>query len=203
MLLLPAVVWSLIGIIDLLKNGLYSYSFLLPFPFKIHTFTLLSMTSFYITTFLIVKPHKPVKNFLISFLLIILFNAIYEFVYGIFMINALTSPSHFGGPTPAHPPLKPFEGSVLVILVVLPLLFFLNRRFHFLTNDRNKIFLFLLCFLGFITVMFILNYTGFFAQMHLWLERQITNDPHNPLWILSKFLCAWMFFPLLDLKSKS
>ena len=46
--------------------------------------------------------------------------------------------------------------------------------------------------------MFILNYTGFFAQVDLWLKGQTTNDPHNPLWILSKFLCVWMFFPLLD-----
>jgi len=206
-LLLPAAVWSLNGIIDLLKNGLYSYTFLLPFSFKIHTITLLPSTTFYLTTFLIIKPHKPVKNFLIPFSFLILSIAAYEFVYGIFMINTLMPAPHFGGPTPTpnppgptppHPQLGPFEGSILALLGGIPLLFFLNRRFHFLTNDKRKIFLFLMCFSGFIAVMLVLNHMGFFAQIRLYLSEQTTNDPHNPLWILSKILCIWMFFPLLD-----
>ena len=199
-LLLPAVVWSLIGIIDILKNGLYSYTFLLPFPLKIHTFTLLPITTFYLATFLIIKPRKPVKNFLMSFIFIFLSIAAYEFVYGIFMINTLMPAPQFGGPTLPHPPLV-FEGSILALLGGIPLLFFLNRRFHFLTNDKRKIFLFLMCFSGFIAVMLVLNHMGFFAQMHLYLSGQATNDPHNPLWILSKILCIWMFFPLLDFYS--
>jgi hypothetical protein len=205
-LLLPAVVWFLNGIIVLFKNGLYSYTFLLPSYFKIHTFTILSITTFYLTAFLIIKPRKPVKNFLIPFSFLFLFVAVYEFVYGIFMINTLMSAPHFGGPTPPLPPPGPFPGpfggSILALLGGIPLLFFLNRRFHFLTTNRNKIFLFLLCFSSFIAVMLILNYTGFFAQIHLYLSGQITNDPHNPLWILSKILCMWMFFPLLDFHSK-
>ncbi|MFQ5821673.1 MAG: hypothetical protein ACE5I5_16940 [Candidatus Heimdallarchaeota archaeon] len=201
-LLLPAVVWSINGIIDLLKNGLYSYTFLLPFSFKIHTFTLLPIATFYLTTFLIIKPHKKAKNFLISSSLLFLSNAVYEFVYGIFMINTIMSAPHFDGPTPPHPPIGPFEGSILVLLGGIPLLFLLNRRFHFLTNYRNKIFLFLLWFSSFIVVMLLLNYTGFFAQIHLYLRGQTTNDPHNPLWILSKILCMWMFFPLLDFYSR-
>ena len=199
-LLLPAVVWSLNGIIDLLKNGLYSYTFLLPFSFKIHTFTLLPITTFYLTTFLIIKPHKPVKNFLISFSLLFLFNAVYEFVYAIFMCNAIMLAPHFGDPTP-----PPFGGIILALLPVLGgilLLLFLNRRFHFLTNNRNKIFLFSMGFSSFVAVMLMLNYTGFFAQVNLYLNGQTTNDPHNPLWILSKILCMWMFFPLLDFYPK-
>jgi len=202
-LLFPAVVWSVNGINDLLKNGFYSYTFLTPLPFKIHTFTLLPSTTFYLTTFLIIKPHKPVKNFLIPFSFLILSIAAYEFVYGIFMINTSMPAPHFGGPTPPHPPLGPFEGSILALLGGIPLLFFLNRRFHFLTNDKNRIFLFLLGFSGFIAVMLMLSHTGFFAQMHLYLSGQTTNDPHNPLWILSKTLCVWMFFPLLNLYQKS
>jgi hypothetical protein len=42
--------------------------------------------------------------------------------------------------------------------------------------------------------MLMLSHIGFFAQMHLYLSGQTTNDPHNPLWILSKTLCVWMFF---------
>jgi hypothetical protein len=189
-LLLPAVVWSLIGIIDILKNGLYSYTFLLPFPLKIHTFTLLPITTFYLTTFLIIKPHKPVKNFLISSSVLFLSNAVYEFVYAIFICNA-------------NPALPPFGGTIALPFVLggIPLLFFLNQRFHFLTNDKRKIFLFLMCFSGFIAVMLVLNHMGFFAQMHLYLSGQATNDPHNPLWILSKILCIWIFFPLLDFYS--
>jgi len=197
-LLLPVVVWLLNGIFSLLINGLYSYTYLIPLPFKIHTFTLLPITTFYLTTYLVIKPHKPVKNFLIAFLFIFLSMAVYEFVYGIFMINTQMSTPHFGGPPPMHPRFGPFEGSIIALLVGTPLLFFLNRRFHFLTKDRNRILLFLLCFLSFIAVMFILDYTGFFVQADLWLKEQTTKDPHNPLWILSKFLCVWMFFPLLD-----
>ena len=81
-LLLPAVVWFINGIFSLLTNGLYSYTYLIPLPFKIHTFTLIPITTFYLTTFLIIKPHKPVKNFLIAFLFIFLSIAVYEFVYG-------------------------------------------------------------------------------------------------------------------------
>ena len=138
-LLLPAVVWSLNGIINLLNNGLYSYTFLLPFYFKIRTFTLLPITAFYLTTFLIIKPHKPFKNFLITFSFLFLSIVVYEFVYGILMINTLIPAPHFGGPTLPHLPLGPFEGSILALLGGIPLLFILNRRFHFLTNDRNKI----------------------------------------------------------------
>ena len=207
-LLLPAVVWSFIGIIDILKNGLYSYTFLLPFPFKIHTFTLLPITTFYLTTFLTIKPHKPVRNFLAAFLFIFISMATYELVYGIFMINTHMFVPHFEGAPPMRLhhrmlPFGPFEGSIWALLGGIPLLFFLNRRFHFLTSDKRKIFLFLTCFSSFIAVMLTLNHLGFFAQMHLYLSGQTTNDPHNPLWILSKILCVWMFFLLLDFRSNS
>lgn len=213
-LLLPAIAWSLNGIIDLLKNGLYGYTFLLPFSFKIHTITLLSITTFYMTTFLIIKPHKPVKNFLISSLFIFLSMAIYEFVYFIFMINipTLTLPPQ---PLrlPAQPPSPlPFPLSLILDILVGPrsilgvllgivLLSFLNLQFHFLITNKRNIFLFLMCLSCFIVIMLVLNHMGFFAQMHLYLSRQTTNDPHNPLWVLSKILCVWMFFPLLDLRS--
>ena len=207
-LLLPVVVWLLNGIFTLLINGLYSYTYLIPFPFKIHTFTMLPVTTFYLTTYLVIKPHKPVKNFLIAFLLIFLSMAVYEFVYGIFMINTQMSAPHFLSPPSQHPryrmlPFGPFEGSIIVLLVGTPLLFFLNQRFHFLTKDRNGILLFLLCSLSFIVVMLILDHTGFFIQADLWLKGQTTKNPHNPLWILSKFLCVWMFFPLLNFYTKT
>jgi len=194
-LLLPAVAWFLNGMINLLINGLYSYTYLIPFPVKIHTFSLLPITTFYIATFLIVKPHKPVKNFVISSTLLFLSNAIYELVYAIFISPHASPRSPFSRITLILP-------NLVLVLVGILLLFFLDRRFHFLTKDRNKIFLFLLCFLSFIVVMFILDYTGFFAQAYLWLKEQTSNDPHNPLWILSKILCIWMFFPLLDYYSK-
>ena len=204
-LLFPTVVWLLNGIFSLLINGLYSYTYLIPLPFKIHTFTLIPITTFYLTTFLIIKPHKPVRNFLVAFLFIFLSMAVYEFVYGIFMINTQMSAPHFWGPPPLHPPHRmlpfgPFEGSIIALLVGTPLLFFFNRRFHFLTKDRNRVLFFFMCFLSFIVVMLILDYTGFFVQADLWLKGQSTKDPHNPLWILSKFLSVWMFFPLLDFR---
>jgi len=191
-LLLPAIAWSIIGIINLFKNGLYSYTFLFPFPFKIHTFTLLPIATFYVTSFLIIKPHKPIKNFLISISLLFLSTAVYEFVYAIF-ISPHTSP---------NPPFGGVIASLPFVLGGILLLSFLNRRFHFLTNDRKGIILFLFGFSSLIAVLLILNSTGFFAQINPWLMGQTTNDPHNPLWILSKILCMWMFFPLLDLHSK-
>ena len=202
-LLLPAVVWFLNGIFSLLTNGLYSHTYLIPLPFKIHTFTLILITTFYLTTYLVIKPHKPFKNFLIAFLFAFLSMAVYEFVYGIFMIKTQTSTPYSESPPPLHPPHRilsfgPFEGSIIALLIGTPLLLFLNRRFLFLTKSRNRILLFLTCFLSFIAVMSILDYTGFFAQVDLWLKGQTTKDPHNPLWILSKFLSVWMFFLLLD-----
>lgn len=199
-LLFPAVAWSVNGINNIVKNGFYSYTFLTPFPFKIHTITLLNITIFYLITFLVIRPHKPVKNFLITFSFLFLSMAVYEFAYGIFIINLIPAPAP---PKQPNPPFGPFHGSILALLGGIPLLFFLNRRFHFLTSDKRKIFLFLMCFSGFIAVMLMLNYTGFFAQMAFYLSGQATNDPHNPLWILSKILCIWMFFPLLNLYQKS
>ncbi len=197
-LVFPAVVWSVNGINNLIKNGFNSYTFLLPFSLKIHTISLLNITLFYLITFLIIKPHKPVKNFLISSSLLFLSNAVYEFVYAIFYCNALVLALQFDGP--ARPP--PFGGIVLALPLVLGgilLLRFLNLKFHFLTDYKNKIFLFILCFSSFFAVMLMLNHTGFFEQMYLYLSGQATNDPHNPLWILSKTLSIWMFVPLLDL----
>ena len=206
-LLLPAVVWLLNGISSLLTNGLFSYTYLTPLPFKIHTFTLIPITTFYLTTFLIIKPHNPIKNFSIASSLIFLSMAVYEFVYGIFMIKTQISAQHLLCSPQLHPPHQmlpfgPFEGSIIALLVGTPLLFFLNRRFHFLTRDRNRTLFFLTCFLSFIAIMLILDHTGFFTQVDLWLKEQTTKDPHNLLWILSKFLCAWMFFPLLNFYTK-
>jgi len=207
-LLLPAVIWLLNGVFSLLINGLYSYTYLIPLPVKLHTFTLIPITTFYLTTFLIIKPHKPVRNFLIAFFFIFISTATYEFVYGIFMINTQMSAPHFGGAPPMHPPPRmllfgPFEGSILALLIGIPLLFFLNRQYNFLTKDRDRILLFLLCLSSFIAVMLVLDHTGFFARIDLWLKGQTTRDPHNPLWITSKFLCVWMFFPLLDFRPLS
>ena len=200
-LIFPAMVWSFNGINDLSKKGFSSYTFLTPFPFKSHTVSLLNIAIFYLVTFLIIKPHKPVKNFLISLSLLFLSNALYELVYAIFMCNAFILAPSIDSLTP-----PPFGGIIIALPLVLGgifLLRFLNRQIHFLTNDRNRIFLFLACFSSFIAAMLILNNTGFFAEVYLYLSGQITNDPHNPLWILSKTLCVWMFFPLLGLYQKS
>jgi uncharacterized membrane protein len=195
LLLLPAVVWSLIGIMDLVGNGLSSYTSLLPFPFKIHTFTLLPITTFYMTTFVTVKPHKPVSNFSISSSLLFLSNAVYEFVFAI-LISPYTSPA---------PPLGGVVITLPLVLGGILLLFFLNRRLHFLKSDRNRALLFLVCFSSFIAVMLVLYYSGFFEQVQLYIMGETANTvsyQDSVLWILSKFLGIWIFFPLLDFSSK-
>lgn len=178
-LLLPAVVWSVSGITSLVENGLYSYVFLFPLPVKFHTVSVLNISIFYLVTFLMIRPHRPVKNFSISSSMLFLSNAVYELIYGIFLdwrSLLVTMPLVLGG--------------IIVLLV-------LNRRFDFLSKDKNRILLFILCFSGFMVVMLTLNYAGFFAEMQLYLGGQATKDPHNPVWILSKTLSVWMFFPIL------
>jgi len=205
-LLLPAIIWLLNGIINLLGEGLYSYTFLLPSSFKIHTVTLIAITTFYITVLLTLKPHNPLRNFLVSTLLIFLSNALYEFVYFLFMCNVhiLLPPPHH-----RHPARLPLPISMMLSIMVGPrsiiglllgmlLLLLLNLKFHFLRTDRVRILLFLLGFSGFITSMFTLNQMGFFRAVHLYLRRLTPRDPHNPIWMLSKILCIWMFLPLLD-----
>lgn len=44
--MVPAIVWMFSGVFSLMKDGVYSYTFLIPFPFKIHTITLIVGTSF-------------------------------------------------------------------------------------------------------------------------------------------------------------
>jgi len=104
MLILSPVVWLFNGIFSLSINGLFGYTFLIPLPFKIHTFTLIPITIFYLATFIIIKPHSPVKNFLIALSLTIISIAIYEFVYGIFMIKTHASAKHFFVPNPTTSP---------------------------------------------------------------------------------------------------
>lgn len=178
-LLFPGVVWSVAAIKSLMESGPYSYTFLFPLPVKIHMVSVLNISLFYLVTFLMIRPHKPVKNLSISSSLLFLSNAVYELIYGVFYdwsSLAVTLPLVLGG----------------IILLV-----FVNRRFHFLSNGKKWIFLFLVCFCSFITVMLTLDHTGFFAQMQLYLSGGTTNDPHDPLWILSKVLSVWMFFPVL------
>jgi len=178
-LLLPALVWSVIGLNDLFRNGLYSYSSLFPFPFKMHTLSLLNVSMFYLATFLVVTPHKPVKNFLITCSLLFLFNAVYEFVFAVFY---------------------DWKGLMVALPLVLggfALVLLLNRKYSFLTNDKRKISLAMLCFSSFLLLMLTLNQSGFFEQVRLYLSGQTETDPHNPLWILSKIVCLWTLFPLL------
>ena len=125
MLILPSVAWLFSGIFSLSTNGLFGYTYLTPLPFKIHTFTLIPITTFYLTTFIIIKPHSPIRNFLIALSLTIISIAVYEFVYGILMIKTQVSSQHFLYPPPEHPPHRtppfgPFEGSIIILLTGAP-----------------------------------------------------------------------------------
>lgn len=178
-LLLPSVAWLVSGTRSLAEIGLYSYTFLFPLPVKFHTVSVLNISLFYVVTFLVIRPQRPFKNFSVSASLLFLSNAVYELIYGIFLDWSslmVTVPLVFGG---------------------IILLLFLNRRFHFLSNNKKSIFPLLLCFLGLVAVMLQLDHTGFFSEMWLFLRTQTTRDPHNQLWILSKTLSVWMFFPIL------
>jgi len=181
MLLLPGLAWLVNGIRALAENGLYSYSFLFPLPVKFHTVSVLNISLFYVAVFLAVRPHKPLRNFAISCSLLFLSNAVYELIYGIFMhwkSLTVTLPLSLGG---------------------IALVLFLSRRFHFLTNDRKRILLHVLCLVGLIAIMTSLNEVGFFEEMRLYLSGLTAKDPHNLLWILSKTLSVWMFLPVLVL----
>ena len=178
-LLVPAVVWIAIGIYALLHNGFYSYSSLFPFPFRMHTLSLLNVSVFYLVTFLVVTPCEPMRNFLIVCSMLFLFNAVYEFVFAVFY--------DWKGLMVALPLI--LGGFALVLL--------LNRKYSFLTKDKRKISLAMLCFSSFLMLMLTLNQSGFFEQVRLYLSGQTETDPHNPLWILSKIVCLWTLFPLL------
>lgn len=180
-LLLPGLVWSIIGVRTLAENGLFRYSFLLPLPVRFHTVSVLNISFFYVAVFLCVTRHKPLSRFTISCSLLFLSNAVYELIYGIFLdwkSLAVALPLSLGGTA---------------------LLLLLNRRFHFLINDKRRILLLALCLIGLIAIMNSLNETGFFEEMRLYLRGLTAKDPHNYLWILSKTLNVWMFFPVLIL----
>ena len=181
MLLLPGLAWSVNGIRTLAGNGLYSYSSLFPLPVKFHTVSVLNISIFYVAVFLAITPHKPLRNFTITCPLLFLSNAVYELIYGIFLnwkSLTVTLPLSLGG---------------------IALVLFLNRRFHFLTKDRKRIILLVLCLVGLIAIMTSLNEAGFFEEIRLYLSGLTAKDPHNHLWILSKTLSVWMFFPILVL----
>jgi len=119
------------------------------------------------------------KNFLITCSMLFLFNAVYEFVFAVFY---------------------DWRGMLVALPLVLggfALVFLLNRKYGFLTKDRKKISLAMLCFSCFLLLMLMLNQSGFFEQVRLYLSGQTATDPHNPLWILSKTASLWMLFPLL------
>jgi len=178
-LLLPGLAWSVNGIRALTENGLYSYSFLFPLPVKLHTVSVLNISLFYVAVFLAVTPHKPLRNFAISCSLLFLSNAVYELIYGFFLdwkSLAVTLPLSLGG---------------------MALVLFLNRRSRFLSNDKRRILLLVICLVGLIAIMTSLDEAGFFEEMRLYLSGLTAKDPHNHLWILSKTLSVWMFFPIL------
>lgn len=181
-MLLPAAVWFLNAFVSLAKSGIYSFTSLLPFPFRVHTLSLLSMTAFYAVTFLFVMPRKPLKNLAISASLLFVSNALYELIYGV---------------------LYDWTSMIVTVPLVLGgtfLLAFLDRRFHFVKTGKARLLLFVLGFSILLALMITLYQSGFFAEVHLYLTGKSTNDPHNPLWIMSKILCLWMLFPLLDLQ---
>lgn len=90
-LLPPAAVWSAIDVKAILEDCLYGYTSPWPFPFRMHTLSLPNIAVFYVITFLLVRPHRPVKNLAIALSLIFLFNAVYELVFGGQSVNAINT----------------------------------------------------------------------------------------------------------------
>ena len=182
-MIIPALVWSSTALYNIVRDGIYSNTSLFPFSFRVHAFSLLNMAVFYIITFLIILPHRPLKNFSRSLALLFLSNSSYELIYGI-----MYDWTSLGATLPL---------TIVSILVLL----LLNRRFHFLANGKKNLLWLVACFTILITIMLTLNQMGFFTEMRLYLTGQSMNDPHNLLWIISKFLSVWMFFPLVNAKS--
>jgi surface polysaccharide O-acyltransferase-like enzyme len=147
---------------------------------KLHTVSVLNISVFYLTAFLLTRPPKPVKNFSISSMLLFLSSAVYELVYGVFL--------DWGS----------LKVTIPLVVVGAGALFFLNRRFHFLVYSRQRSLLFLSGFACLVAVMFALNGSGFFEEMRLCLNGRTAKDPHNLLWMLSKTVGVWMFLPLLS-----
>ncbi len=182
-LLVPTLVWSFTALYSLVRNGIYSNASLFPFSFRVHALSLLNMAVFYIVIFLIILPRRPLRSFSIPLSLLFLSNAVYELIYGVLYDWTSLQVT------------LPFTAAGIAILS------FINKRFHFLKRDEKGILRFGACFSIFIAIMLTLNQTGFFTEMRLYLTGQTTNDPHNPLWIISKALSVWMFSLLLSVRS--
>lgn len=201
----PALLWSLAGLGDLIQKGLYGHTLLPPLHFRIHTVTLLSLTSFFLTAFLLVRPRRPVRNFLIPLPFLFLSMAAYELVFFVFMSRVLAGAPPPGRPSPAPLPIPLLvllsvlagPGSVFGVLIGLLWLWLLDLKLRFLNRGRRGFLLFLVGFVGFLVVMTVLHCTGFFREVHLYLSGRTPHDPHNLLWLFSKVLCVWMFFPLI------
>ncbi len=182
-LLAPALMWSFIALYSFVGGGIYVNASLFPFSFRVHALSLLSMSLFYIITFLSVSLREPLKKFSIALTLLFLSNAFYELIYGVlydWTSLQLTLP-------------LTAVGAVVLLRI--------DRRFRFLRRDGNGLTRFAACLSILFAVMLMLNQMGFFAEMRLYLTGQTANDPHNLLWIISKTLSLWMFLPLLKIRA--
>lgn len=211
--ILPFIFWLILAIVNMKERSIYTKMELTPLPFIIHAVSAISICFMYLYIFLLSILKNVVFRVVVAISFCLLFMATYEFFYWFFLISNLnfdiSKLNHDSFIFPGYLnfnfkvsnlPLKYFKLSIFIIFIVFIFLWFFNRKFIFLSTGKTNIFFSLIIFCVFLIIMIILREQGFFIKTLFWFKGFLYINPHNLLWVLSKFLAMLMFLPLIKIK---
>jgi len=165
------------------------------FGLTVHLVSVLLITSAFLVGLFLQKGHF-IYRVLNSLILCVFGHFIFEDVIILGMMN-------LGEPRP--------EAMIYfsITFCLFASIMYLNRRIKFLSSPfylswymfslGNMVFWCLL--FGFVLMIFALQSTGWFNELHLWLNG-LGSDPHDLLWFSAKTLTFFTWLPLLNMEEK-
>jgi len=171
--LVVAIVWIISSIYSIITNGWFGRAVILILPnwtIRIHSLTVLSITSFFLFTFWCLNYLLPHVRTPVACAITALGFLFYDFSW--IVCDFLTTGSG-----------NPIIQLCLVLAAILILLFH-NKFYHYLSFQR---WIFIVILSIHVVSMYLLSVSGFFQTLHAGL------DPHpgNWLWFVGKFTGIW------------
>ena len=174
----PAV-WLVLSVYNILFVNPFGRTPMTTFPLpitppKIHSLTVLALSSFYLFTYYNLDYLLTPVRVVLSWGLTVLGVTFYDFSWSVCEVLSVGKGSFLT-------PLIPFLGTAIIVVYY---------------GRKNQVFkvhrMFFVVSSSFVVSMVLLVLSGFYVQFHAFLAGEAA-DPHGWLWAAGKFLGVWMW----------